>query len=403
MSSAAEAPVKFDPMSAEFRNNMIAEYEKLQKFDPVHRMPDGRWVLTRHADVTLALTDNKRFRRPVEWYTSKYDNKPALTAWAKENLIAINPPDHTRFRKALTRAFSPKEVVRMQAIVEQTVEDLIEHLPTDEDFDFIERFAYPLPVAIICNMMGIPKEDHHLFVHATGAIIASVELFATEATRAHGEESTIMLRDYLGRQAKMREDNPGDDLISLLVKHEKEDQLTRTEVIHAAISLLMAGHETTTHLLGNGLIALIRNPDQLARLRAHPDLMGTAVDEFLRYDPSIYTTFRATNEEVQIGDKTLPANSFCFVALAAANRDPAVFENPNTLDIGRSNAARHVTFAGGIHLCLGFMLARMEGRVAFSRILQKFGTLELTGTPVPRDGVTFKGCLSIPVKFGKPA
>ena len=400
MSAAGDTTVKFDPSSREFRNNMIAEYEKLRIHDPVHQMPDGRWVLTRHADVTLALTDHKRFRRPHEWTSTKYGDT-ALGAWGKENLIAINPPDHTRFRKSVMRAFSPKEVARMQAIVEETTDKLIADLPFDREFDFIEKFAYPLPVAIICNMMGIPMDDHHMFIHATGAIVAAIEVFATPETRAHGEESIIMLRDYLAQHAKLRETNPGDDLISLLVKHEKEDQLTRSEVIHAAISLLMAGHETTTHLLGNGLIALIRNPDQLQRLRDNPDLIPTAIDEFLRYDPSIYTAYRATNEDVEIGGKTLPKNAFIFLGLAAANRDPAVFENPNQLDVGRANAHRHLAFVAGIHLCLGFMLARMEGKIAFGRILSKFGKLELTGQPVPRDGILFKGNISIPVKFGR--
>ena len=402
MSAATEAPVRFDPMSAEFRNNMIAAYERLLREDPVHQMADGRWVLTRHRDVTLALTDHKKFRRPHEWTSKRHGDGP-LAQWASENMIAMNPPDHTRFRKAIARLFMPKEVEKMRSIVESTTAELIANIPYDEPFDFIDKFAYPLPVAIICNMMDIPSSDHHLFGHATGAVIAAGEIFASPEVKAHGEENVVFLRDYLGEIARKRETDMGTDIISVLVKHQQEDQLSRTEVIHAAISLLMAGHETTTHLLGNGLIALIRNPDQLQRLRNDPEgLLPTAIDEFLRYDPSLYTGYRMTNEEVRIDDKVIPKDAFVFVGFASANRDPEVFENPSKLDVGRTNATRHVSFGGGAHLCLGYMLARMEGRVAFRSILSNFGSLELAGEPTPRDGVVFKGCMKIPARFGRP-
>lgn len=385
----------FDPMSADFRRDAMRMYGRFLQEDPVHRAEDGRWLICRHADVSKALSDSRGFRRPYEWATGRHPAGP-LSDWSKNNMIAMNPPDHTRFRKGVARAFSPKRVAATESTIRTLSTELADGLPDGDAFDFMENFAYPLPITFICSMMGIPASDHELFKESTAAIIAAIEVMATPEDKVRAADGITTLYGYLADVAKYRENNLGEDMISLLIEHENDDNLTREEVIHAAITQLIAGHETTTHLIGNGLIALIKHPDQLQRLKEDRSLVANAVEEMLRYDPSLYVVFRSNREDWTLNDKTIPADSFLVLALAAANRDPQVFDNPDVFNVTRPNASKHLSFVAGIHLCLGHAVARLEAKIAFEALLDRFTDFELVSEPEPRNGLMFKGYHKIP-------
>ena len=248
-----------EPTSLEFRNNAIAIYQRLLREQPVAELSGGRFLTCRHEDVRWALRDHEQVLRPTDWSRARKPPGP-FREFGLNNMIGMNPPDHTRFRKAIMRAFAPRQIDALTGFIEAKCDALLDEMETRESGDFIDDFAYPLPVAVICEMLGIPDDNHAVLRSGSAAMLAGLELSASEEELAQASEGAQVLYDYLHDLVTERADNLGDDLLSLLLKHQQEDQLSREEVVWAAITLLLAGHETTTHLLGNGLLALIRNP-----------------------------------------------------------------------------------------------------------------------------------------------
>jgi cytochrome P450 len=387
-----------DPASAEFRRNAVAIYHRLLREQPVVPLADGRFLLCRYEDVRWALRDHERVLRPVAWVSERKPPGP-FRDFGRSNMIAMNPPDHTRFRRAIMRAFAPAQVAALREFIEHTCDELIDAMAGRTRGDFIDDFAYPLPVRVICRMLGIPRSEAVLLRDGSAAMLAGLELSASPEELAQAAEAAQRLFDYLRRQVDERHGDLGDDLLSLLIRHQQEDQLSADEVVWAAITLLLAGHETTTHLLGNGLLALIRQPDQWQRLAAEPGLTGNAVEEFLRFDPSIYVLFRQTTVPVTVDGVDIPAHAILVLSLAAANRDPRQFDDPDRLDVARGNADQNLAFAAGRHLCAGHAVARLEGQVAFGRLLRRLEDVALDGEPVPREGLMFKGYHRLPIRY----
>lgn len=387
-----------EPTSPEFRNNAIAIYQRLLKEQPVAELSGGRYLLCRHEDVRWALRDYEKVLRPTEWSSARKPPGP-FREFGLNNMIAMNPPDHTRFRKAIMRAFAPKQIATLTRFIEDKCDTLLTAMESKQSVDFIDDFAYPLPVAVICEMLGIPDDNHDILRSGSAAMLAGLELAASEDELAQASAAAQTLYDYLHDLVSERADNLGDDLLSLLLRHQQEDKLSREEVVWAAITLLLAGHETTTHLLGNGLLALIHNPAELQRLAGEPGLTKNAVEEFLRYDPSLYVLFRQAAEDIELDGTKIPEGAILILSLAAANRDPRIFDAPNTLDIGRLNADQHLAFATGRHLCAGHAVARLEGQIAFERIAARLTDFELNGDPQPRDGLMFKGYHRLPIRY----
>ena len=387
-----------EPTSVEFRHNAIEIYQRLLREQPVVPLSGDRYLLCRHADVRWALRDYDKVARPSEWSNAR---KPPgmFREFGRNNMIGMNPPDHTRFRKAIMRAFTPKNVLQLSGFIESTCDALIDDMLERESGDFIDDFAYPLPVAVICSMLGIPDDNHELLRSGSAGMLAGLELSATAVELSRATDSAQALFDYLLELVRLRASDLGDDLLSLLLRHQNEDHLTREEVVWAAISLLLAGHETTTHLLGNGLLAMIRHPDQFDLLVRERNWRDNAVEEFLRYDPSLYVLFRQTIQDVQLDDIEIPQGAILILSLAAANRDPRVFDCPDDLDITRANADQHLAFAAGRHLCAGHAVARLEGRIAFDRLVTRLRDFELNGDPVPREGLMFKGYHRLPIRY----
>lgn len=387
-----------DPTSLEFRHNAIDIYQRLLREQPVLPLSDGRYLVCRHADVRWALRDHDKVVRPTTWSSARKPPGP-FREFGNNNMIAMNPPDHTRFRKAIMRAFSPQKIAALNDFVTNTCDTLIDDMAQRGQGDFIDDFAYPLPVAVICAMLGIPATNHEVLREGSAAMLAGLELSASPEELARAGAAAQRLFDFLRELVEARQNNLGDDLLSLLLRHQQEDHLSSDEVVWAAITLLLAGHETTTHLLGNGLLALIHNPGEFERLFEQQELVANAVEEFLRFDPSLYVLFRQTTTPVELDGVAIPQGAILILSLAAANRDPRLFEAPDRLDIGRKNADQHLTFAAGRHLCAGHAVARLEGRIAFQRLVSRLRDFELDGDPVPRDGLMFKGYHALPVRY----
>jgi cytochrome P450 len=389
--------IAVDPTTPEFRFEALSTFDRLLREQPVTPLANGGVLLCRHDDVAWALSSHD-VRRPTEWSVGRKPPGP-FREFGRNNMISMNPPDHTRFRQAIMPAFSRKRTEALEGFVEETCDALIDAMRERGTNDFIDDFAMPLPVTVICHMLGIPTEEVDLLREGSGYMLAGLEITATPEEYERASRGATALFDYLGSVVRMREANPGDDLLSLLIRNERDHKLSREEVVWATITLLIAGHETTTHLLGNGLLALMRNGAAMRLLRLQPDLATNAVEEFLRFDPPIYVLFREAAKDLRVADTGIPEGTLLMLSIAAANRDPRKFEHPERLDLARRNADANLSFAAGRHLCAGHALARLEGRIAFTRLMARLADVRLAAAPTPREGVMFKGYHRMPVEY----
>ncbi len=394
-------------VSPEIFSDPYPIYHQLREQDPVHWSEVwGCWVLTRYADVIAVLRDYRRFTN-VGRIASFLDQLPADVRAQIQPLYDnftvgmpnTDPPEHTRVRGLVNTAFSARVVEGMRPRVQQIVDDLLDQAEGGGSMEVIGSFAYPLPAIVIAETLGVPAEDRDQFKAWSDDIVAF-----HGTGRPHSEtimKSTAALLEtkaWLLRLIEARRKQPEDDLISALVAaEERGDMLSETELVATCITLLTAGHETTTGLVGNGLLALLRHPDQLRKLRENPALIGTAVEEFLRFDTSFLRAWRLTAEDVEIGGKQIPKGQTLSLMLGAANRDPAQFEDPDRLDITR-DPNLHTSFGWGIHFCAGAPLARREAEIAFTTLLHRFPHLKLDEEGVEwQQNNTFHNLKSLPV------
>lgn len=379
---APSAPL-FNPLAPEFIRNPYPYYERLRTTDPMHMTPFGMYLASRHAEVSLVMRD-KRFgkdyiARTVRRYGPKIMDEPVFRSMSHWMLQA-DPPDHTRLRGLVVKAFTARRVEDMRPRIQQVVDDTIDRVIARGEMDLIEDFAFRLPVTIICDMLGIPEEHREAFYASSregGRLLDPVPLSPEEIKK--GNEGYALSAMYFQQLFELRRKNPGDDLTTQLVQAEEDGSKLSTEELVANIVLLFgAGHETTVNLIGNGLLALFRNPDQLALLKAKPELITNAIEEFLRYDSSVQLTGRVALEDIEdLGGKRIPAGETVLCLLGSGNHDPAVYpDHPEKLDITRPNV-RPLSFGGGIHHCLGAQLARIEAEVAISTLLRRIPNLRL--------------------------
>jgi cytochrome P450 len=389
--------------------NPFAIYALLRTVRPVMRMPiagwdgPGVWFLTRYADVEPVLRDPRfsaeRLRAP--FIRENLERLPAFIqqgAQAMRSMLVMDPPDHTRVRKLVNKAFTPRRIAALRERVVAIVDELL--APVQDEMDVIDVLAAPLPAIVIAELLGVPPEDHRRFKAWAAAIVASIgqPSFGGSAGGA-GTPAIQQLFGYLSEIIAARRAAPRDDLISAMVQaQEADDALSDAELLATSNLLLIAGHETTTNLIGNGLLALLREPDQLARLRGDPALLPTAIEELLRYDGPVQATLRVAREDVVIGGEAIEAGSLLLVGIGAANHDPDVFADPESLDIGR-DPNPHLGFGFGAHFCLGAPLARLEGEVAFRALLERFPRLELAiESPTYRPNPVLRGLTALPVR-----
>jgi cytochrome P450 len=318
-------------------------------------------------------------------------------------MLDRDPPDHTRLRGLVSKAFTPKALESLRPHIQQIVDDLLAHAGGKGKMDLIEEFAYPLPVRVICEMLGVPVKDHERF-KAWGLDIArGLDAIMLPPDSEVGRRSMAgrhALAGYFRELIAERRAAPQDDMLSALIAAEEAgDKLNEEELLATCILLLVAGHETTVNLIGNGTLALLRHPDQLQKLRENPGLIGTAVEELLRYDGPVQRTARIPSGDVTIGGQTIGKGEMVMPFLGAADRDPAQFPDPDRLDITRTDN-RHIAFGMGIHFCLGAPLARMEGQIAINTLVQRLPKLALaTDRPAFRQSLTLRGLQTLPVSF----
>jgi unspecific monooxygenase len=384
-------------MSPAFRDDPYAFYERFRGNAALLQVADTIWFALGHADVTALLRHPKLSTDESRSAAEKAKSAPKARS---QSMLFMDPPDHTRLRGLVARAFTPRRVEELRRTTETIATELIYALKIrGPEVDLIEGFAYPLPVRVICALLGVPAVDEAVFTEWSRAIARSLDpsVLRSPETDAMIEKARGELRAYLGDLLAARRKLAGNDLLSALAAVDVDgDRITSGEVMALAVLLLVAGHETTVNLIGNGMLALLRAPAELERLRQQPALMGPAVDELLRFDGPVQITQRVVLEDMDAVGCPVKAGDEILLILGAANRDPAVFAEPHRLDVTR-DARRHVAFGGGIHHCLGAALARMEGEIAFQALVDHFARIELNGTPVRRPTFTLRGLEALPV------
>ena len=397
----------FNPLSPDFIRDPYPHYERMRATDPMHVTAYGAYVASRHAEVSLVMRD-KRFgkdfvERTKRRYGPQIMEEPVFRSMSHW-MLQQDPPDHTRLRGLVVKAFTARRVEDMRPRIQEIVDQTLDRIAPQGHMDLIEDFAFRLPVTIICDMLGIPAEHREMFYAGSrdgGRLLDPVPLSKAEIEQANA--ANLMAQMYFQQLFELRRKNPGDDLTTQLVQAEEDGSKLSNEELTANIILLFgAGHETTVNLIGNGLLALHRNPDQLALLKANPELITNAIEEFLRYDSSVQLTGRVALEDIDdIGGKNIPKGESVLCLLGSANRDPAAYpDRPDRLDITRPKI-RPLSFGGGIHLCLGAQLARIEAEVAISTLLRRLPDLRLDNAESPEWRPTFvlRGLKRLPASW----
>ena len=393
----------FNPSAPEFVEDPYPFYRSLRANDPYYRSPFGFFAVTRDRDVRALLSDN-RFGRALAWTTPQGTpnpryNRPAPTSTAGW-LMFKNPPDHTRLRGLVVKAFTAKRIQAMKARVQETVDRCLEHIAQADRADLATDFAQQIPSRVIFDLLGVPEEQRRKLLDNIGGFMNLLEpapMSTPDLDRADVQHAVVV--GILHEVFALRRKEPADDLISELVQVEEQgDRLSAQELVDNVILLFLAGFDTTTGMIGNALLALMRHPDQLAKLRAEPALMPGAVEEFLRYDSSVQYANRVALEEVVLGDKTVPKGVMVMGVVGSANRDEEVYDEPERFDVTRSGV-RPISFGGGIHHCIGAQLARLEIEIAVGSIIHRFPKLRLQEQkkPVWRKSMTLRALTRLPV------
>jgi cytochrome P450 len=379
------------PLLVQFRDDPYPLYRQLHETAPVQWNDVLQaWTLVRYADVVFSLTDPR--------FSADRTIQPADSSWVAKSMLVSDPPDHTRLRALVQKAFTPRMIDQLRPRIIAVIGELLERVAErDGQFDLIADLAYPLPVVVIAELLGVPPEDRSVFHEWSSLLAASLDPLVSADLMSRVYPAREALHTYLRGIIAERRREPRSDLISALVRVEEAgDVLSEPELVVMCTLLLIAGHETTVNLIGNGMLALLRHRDQRERLQRSPELLATAVEELLRFDSPVQLTGRLLREPVEIGGHTLQAGDWVLPLLGAANHDPAQFVDPDRLDIGRTPNP-HLAFGRGIHFCLGAPLARVEGQLAIGALMRRFPKLQLAGEPVRRNQITLRGLSSLPV------
>ena len=380
-----------------FLDDPFPTYAALRTYDPVHRCPDGSYFLTNYADVMAVYRDRRFSSDKKAEFRPKYGDTPLYTHHTT-SLVFNDPPLHTRVRKLLAPAFTPRALRILEPKFVTLVDGLLNEAEDRGSMDLIGDFASALPVEIIGDMLGVPRKDRGPLRAWSMAILGALEPVLTPDAEKTGNDAVTRFSTYLAGLIADRRRIPRDDdvLTALVTGNVGGEKLSEDELIHNCIFLLNAGHETTTNLIGNGVAALIEYPEERTKLQADPCLIDSAIEEFLRFESSNQLGNRRATEDVEIGGIAMPAGTFITLSIGAANRDPTVFADPERLDITRS-PNRHLAFGAGIHACAGMTLARMEGRIAIKRLMKRFPDFKPNGPPIRGGRARFRGYLSYPL------
>ena len=364
------------------------------------RSPLGLFATADHGVAASILRDRRFSSSPVHqrgYRPPSYPPDDPRAGLPAADLLTMDPPDHTRLRRLVSGAFTPRAIAGLEPWIREVTVRLLADADGAAGFDLIDALAFPLPIAVICRLLGVPAEDQAQF-RVWGHDVAAT-LDPQTAAQAQTRAAELALTGYLQDLVRERRANPDGSILSALIAAEDEgDRLSSGEVVSTALLLLIAGFETTVNLIGNGTVALLNDPDGWNRLRQDPGLLPAAIEEMLRYDSPAQLTVRVATEDVEVGGRVIAAGRAVLVSIGGANRDPEVFEQPDEFRIDRPDPGRHLSFSLGAHHCLGASLARLESRIAFEELTRRYPALELADPPTRRSLLILRGFESVPVR-----
>lgn len=396
-------PELFNPFLQGFDENPYEHYRTLRDTNPVQEHPMGFWFVSRHAEVSallrdarLSVADRNLAAGPMR------DQFEKLVSDAPVKLVTMmdsDPPDHTRLRSLVGKVFTPRSIAALEPMVTELVDESLDRIADAGSVNLIDALAFPLPFAVISAMLGMPDTDPKRLLELTETLIVALEPVTDPDVMSSIAKAEVELSAMMQEIITWKRKNPADDLLTALIQAEQNgDFLSDDELVGQVLLLYIAGHHTTVNLIGNGVAALLRHPDQLALLRSNPDLIGNAVEEFLRYDSPTHQTRRITLAPYQIADREIPTGAMIIACLGAANRDERMFgADAEVLRLDREQARHHVSFSAGAHHCLGSALARLEGRLAIGRLVSRFPKLALSGRVRWNGRINLRGATELPV------
>ncbi|MEV4312079.1 cytochrome P450 [Actinocrispum sp. NPDC049592] len=393
----------FNPYEPGFFDDPYPQYKLLRDRDPIHEHPMGFWFLSRYEDVSallragLSVEDRHLAGGAVQEQSQVFEAAEGMIL--NQSMLDRDPPDHTRLRGLVQKVFTRRAIAALEPEIVSLVDSSLDAMAEAGTVDLVEALAFPLPFAVISQMLGLPRTDSARVRELSGTLVRSLELVPDEETMTAIINASIELSGITRELIDWKRSNPGDDLMTALIAAEHEGGvLSDDELVSQVVLLYVAGHETTVNLIANGVVALLRNPSQYELLHAQPDLAPNAVEEFMRYDSPVQQTRRITLAPHVVGDKEIPPGAFVLACLGSANRDERFFgPDADQLRIDRPEARHQASFGAGPHHCLGAALARLEGRIAFERLVQRFPGLTLAGDVEWNGRVNLRGPAKLPV------
>ncbi|HET6168500.1 MAG TPA: cytochrome P450 [Marmoricola sp.] len=394
----------FDPFAEGYTDDPYPEYARLRAAGPIHEHPLGFWVLSRYDEVNALLRSGLSVEERNLGPGPMRELSESVVGDRSERMNGLSmldrdPPDHTRLRRLVSKAFTPKAINGLEPAIVELVDRALDGIADAGQVDLVEALAFPLPFAVISQMLGMPESDHERLRELSGLVVRSLEPVADPAMIEAIFKADDELFAMTAEAVRWKRAHPADDLLTALIRAEDDgDVLDDDELVAQTLLLYLAGHETTVNLIGNGVLALLRHPDQLALLRTRPDLAGNAVEELLRFDSPVQMSRRITTASYDVAGRTVPAGSFVIASLGSANRDPQFWgADADDLHVDRQAAHSHVSFGAGVHHCLGAALARLEGRIAIGALVARFPGLQLAGDVSWNGRINLRGVETLPV------
>ena len=399
----SDTSVQYNPFEPGFTDNPYPHYRELREADPVHQSFMGVWMLTRYRDVFALLRDpslsvEDRNAAPTPMMEMAAEAMGDRFELGSQSILNLDPPDHTRLRRLVSKAFTPRMVEQLRPRVEQLVDASLDQ--AGPEWDLIDGLAFPLPFQVISDLLGTPETDTAQLREWSGTVVRSLEpVLDVEVLKSIAEAGENIF-GLVSEIIAWKRAHPADDLLTAMIEAEEDgDKLSPDELAAQVALLYIAGHETTVNLIGNGTLALLHHPAEMARLRSDAGLDGRVADELLRYDSPVQNTRRITLEEIEVDGKAIDAGSFVVLGLAASNRDPEKWgDTADVIDFDREGAGQHISFGGGHHFCLGSHLAKLEGEVAITRLIRRFPALELAGEPEWNGRINLRGLSRLPLR-----
>ena len=397
-----------DPLARLMRPETKADpypvYADVRRHGLVRSTLAGTWMTSSHATATSVLKDRRFSSSPVHQRGYRPPSYPAGDPRAElpvADMLTMDPPDHTRLRRLVSGTFSPRAIAALEPWIRDLTDRLLTPVDAGAGFDLIDTLAFPLPIAVICHLLGVPAEDQASFRTWGHDVATTLDPHSAPTAEIQTRSSELALTAYLRDLVRNRRADPDGSLLSALIAAEEEgDRLSSDELVSTALLLLVAGFETTVNLIGNGAVALLGQHEPWQQLGEEPALIPAAVEELLRYDSPVQMTSRIAAEDAEVDGAVIPRGGSIIVAIGGANRDPDVFDEPDRLRIDRPDASRHLAFSLGIHHCLGAVLARLEARIAIEELTRWYPALEMAGTPIRRPLLVLRGFESVPVRAG---